>query len=365
MRISLGHSHRRGIALIIVMLVILVLAVLAAGFAFSMKVEMRLARNAHDESNLEWVGRSGVALARYVVAQQTRVPNQGSFAALNQKWAGGPGDTNGMLAEISLQNNRLGAATFSVKITDRERKFNINAAPEPVLQQALHLVGLDAGAFPAIVDSIIDWRDPDNLHRLSGAETDYYRTMNPPYAAKNGPIDDIQELLMIRGITPEIFWGPAVAQHPHASFQPLSYEGRNSRYQPEEPLSFPVGLIDIFSTMSSGKLNINTANQTTLQMIPDVDETTAAAIIQLRAGPDGADGTEDDTPFHSPGELINVPGMSRQAVAALQQLCDVQSHTFDVEVDTELDGFKRKYIALIRRSPSNFADLQVLSFYWQ
>ena len=54
------HSAPRGIALIIVLISIVVLSVLATGFAYSMKVETRLARNANYDTELEWMGRSGV-----------------------------------------------------------------------------------------------------------------------------------------------------------------------------------------------------------------------------------------------------------------------------------------------------------------
>src|SRR5690348_11814550 len=59
-----------GIALIIVMISILVLALLAGRFAYSMKVETTLARNANSEMELEWLGRSGVEYARWILVQQ-------------------------------------------------------------------------------------------------------------------------------------------------------------------------------------------------------------------------------------------------------------------------------------------------------
>src|SRR5215472_8822434 len=59
-----SHAGERAIALIIVMICIFVLTILAGGFAYSMKVETRLARNANSEVELEWLGRSGVECAR-------------------------------------------------------------------------------------------------------------------------------------------------------------------------------------------------------------------------------------------------------------------------------------------------------------
>ena len=148
-----------GIALIIVMMVIVVLGIMAAGFAYSMKVETSLARNAEADPDMELLGRAGVELARYVLGQQLNIPAEAGFDALNQKWAGGPGGTNQLLAEVSLQNNELGRGRFSVRIIDLERRVNVNYANRPVLERAMEFLGLDLIDASTIVDSIEDWRD--------------------------------------------------------------------------------------------------------------------------------------------------------------------------------------------------------------
>ena len=367
MRIAHQKNSEAGIALVIVMLVILVLATLAGAFAYSMKVEMTLARNANYESQLEWLGRSGVELARYVISEQAKIPGEGNYESLNQKWAGGPGGmgtTNSSLAEISLENNQLGGGTFSVKITDLERKFNINMANQDVLQQAMVVVmGMDASVVPSISDSIIDWIDKDEDNHLSGVESDYYMALAPPYMAKNGPMDDISELLLIKGIfeNPEIYWGSSSTNHPVSAYQSRD-NGRP--FDDANRPSYPVGLVDIFTTLSIGKINVNTASATTLQMIPGMDENMAAGTIQLRAGPDGVDGTEDDTPLPNVGELINVPGANRQMVTQMSRYCGVRSATFEVQVDVQLGTVTRQYSAVLRRGnrPGDFA---ILKFYWK
>jgi hypothetical protein len=53
----------------------------------------------------------------------------------------------------------------------------------------------------------MDWRDPDDLHRTSGAENDYYRSLTPSYTAKNGAFDAVEDLLWVRGMTAELFYG--------------------------------------------------------------------------------------------------------------------------------------------------------------
>ena len=203
------HRSERGIALVIVMISIMVLTILAAGFAYSMKVETKLARNANSEAELEWLGRSGVEYARWVLANSLLNPMQ-PYDSLDQPWATGSGflgPTNNPIAEV--QNPfTLGHGTVSWKITDLESKFNINS-PEPILQQvlpqALTLMGVAPGEATPIVNSILDWIDPDDQTHVEGAETPYYQGLTPPYTAKNGPIDDISELLLIKGIRPRQF----------------------------------------------------------------------------------------------------------------------------------------------------------------
>ena len=167
------QSSTRGFALIIVMLVIVVFSGLAAVFAMSMKVEMQLARNVDSESEIEWLGRSGVELARYVLAQQLNCPNE-PYDALNQKWAGGPGgncSSNGPLADISLDQVQLGRGKFWVKISDLERKVNINFANREMIQQALDSMGVELFTASTILDSIEDWRDPDRFQGREMQET--------------------------------------------------------------------------------------------------------------------------------------------------------------------------------------------------
>src|SRR6266481_420207 len=240
-RITHPASHS-GIALIIVMIAILVLSVLAGGFAIFTKTETTLARNANNEAELEWLGRSGVEYCRWILAQEMNCPAE-PYDSLCQIWAGGSGGacaTNGPL-----------------------------------------------------VGAILDWIDPDDHEHIEGAENDYYHGLNPPYDCKNGPIDDISELLMIRGITQEMYWGPNATNHPASAWQQ-----KLNRYGPSAaPPSYNAGLVDIFAPFGTGKLNINTASAAALQIIPMVDAQRAEAIVSARACND--DGTGLTGPFRS------------------------------------------------------------------
>src|SRR5688572_22573769 len=291
------HQGQKGIALIIVMIVIIVLAVLAGGFAYSMKVETRLARNSSFDSDMENLGRSAVERARYILAQHLRIPGEGAYTSLNQFWASGIPSTNELLMDMYLENDELPRGRTVIQIIDMERKFNLSAIRDerfsPILQRALESMAVDPAQVTDIVDSYMDWVDPDDNKRIHGAESDFYVNLNPaaPYVAKNGLVDDISELLLIRGMTPEIFFGAGRAgSMPGFGAAPKSAPIG----QPGAVGGSAVGLVDLFTTVSAAGMavNVNTASAEVLQLLPGMDATLAQSIIDTRAGPDHMDGTE-------------------------------------------------------------------------
>ena len=365
MKIAVRHSCQ-GIALIIVMVSILVLATLAGGFAYSMKIETKLARNANYETELEWLGRSGVEMARWYYAELMKTPGPD----LNPKWPGvlvGPGITNGPLASIDINAPvELGRGKFTItKITDLESKFNINLADQAILERALMAMGAEAGNAAEVVGSILDWIDRDEMAHVSGTESAYYQGFNPPYFAKNGPIDDLSEMLLIRGVTPEIFWGAACTNHSPAAFQ-----AKASRFGIlTQPFSNPVGLVDLFTPLSTGRLNLNTASPETLQLIPGVDNNMAQAIVAGRQGggqaePGYSPNVNDlQGPYRSVGDLMRVSEIPRPLLGQFQRYCDVRSRTFEIQVEADISGYRRQFIAVI--GGNNPRDVQVLTFFWR
>jgi general secretion pathway protein K len=344
--------------LIIVMLVIVTFSALAAVLAFNMKVETRLARNCSFDQDMQWLGRSGVELARYVLGQQLTIPGEGSYDALNQKWAGGLGGTNDLLADISLTNNPLGPGIFSIQITDLERKININYASREILQRAFELQGLGMLESTHLVDAIEDWRDPNADPLIDGAESDDYLRSPNPYIAKDGPIDDLSELLLVKHVTPGLYWGGHQAE---LGRSPVAW---NSVPGEAVDASTPaVGLVDLFNSLGRPQINLNTASREVLQILPGLDPGLAAEIVMFRAGPDGVDGTEDDTPFHNVGELINVRGMIPPLVQALQRFCSVRSFSFEVRVHAAIGPYRRVLVAILFRNGPR--DVGVLTSFWE
>jgi general secretion pathway protein K len=103
---------------------------------------------------------------------------------------------------------RLGPGEFSYRITDEESRVNVNSASPERLERILQCLGVDKTIRDPIVDSILDWIDTNDEHRANGAESDdYYLKLPTPYRARNGPLESLDELLQIKGITPAIFEG--------------------------------------------------------------------------------------------------------------------------------------------------------------
>ena len=221
----------------------------------------------------------------------------------------------------------------------------------------------------------------------------------------------ISELLLVQGVTPEIFWGPNSTNHPPAAYQQQGFNhtprATKSRFLNEaNNAPNPCGLVDLFSAFG-GRLNVNTASAKALQLLPGIDEATAQRIIEMRSGPDGIEGTDDDVPFHSVAELNSglpggglppgmppggmppggippggvptggmppggmppggVPGAPPAGLAAggLALYCDVRSYVFEVHVDAEINGVKRTYIGVLSRAGQNASQIQCVRFHWE
>jgi general secretion pathway protein K len=111
----------------------------------------------------------------------------------------------------------VGPGRLSYRLTDETGRLNLNRASRDVLNRLLLELGVEKRARDMIVDSIQDWRDPNEEHRLNGAESDYYTALPVPYRSKNADFDSVDELLQVQGVTREMLYGrgetPGLAEH--------------------------------------------------------------------------------------------------------------------------------------------------------
>jgi general secretion pathway protein K len=100
---------------------------------------------------------------------------------------------------------RLDEARYHISLRDAGSALHVNKATEVELRRLLVALRVDAGHADRLAQCILDWRDPDDLHRARGAERDAYLREDAPVLPRNAPFEELDELQEVRGITPEIF----------------------------------------------------------------------------------------------------------------------------------------------------------------
>ncbi len=133
-----------------------------------------------------------------------------------------------------------GDGEVEIRITDENSRININFVQQDRLRKLLVLAGVSEEEIIVIMDSVMDWRDPDREHHLSGAEDDYYESLAEPYKAKNSTFSVPEELALIKGIKPEYLYG----------------NGSGS-----------AGLVSLITTFGRNALNINTVSAEVMKFL--------------------------------------------------------------------------------------------------
>ncbi|HUN54034.1 MAG TPA: hypothetical protein VMU29_02645, partial [Smithella sp.] len=204
--------NNRGIALITVILIIAVLVAIVIELNRSSRADIYDAANVSDGIKLTYIAKSGFYGAAALLSN-----SKNNYVTLRDDWA--------HMETISLQSNTLfNDGYFMVRVEDETGKIPLNkiAYENGYYKMLMRLLlqpefGLDERKATEIADSIVDWIDSDDNVTGLGAESAYYLSLNPPYEAKNAPLDCIEELLMIKGITKEIYYGtkekPSLAQY--------------------------------------------------------------------------------------------------------------------------------------------------------
>jgi len=187
--------------LLLVMWILVLLSVIAGQFCYTMRTELNIVRNFKEETQAYYIARAGLIMAIAGLVSDRISPKKSTsdFEVSDDdaiRW-----QINTDIPPIEFAQGHV-----MVRIENESGKININRAGRKVLHQMLHPFDLDTDTKSIIVDSILDWRDKDNLHRANGAEFEYYKTMDPPYPCKNGDFETGDELLMVRGISPELYY---------------------------------------------------------------------------------------------------------------------------------------------------------------
>lgn len=286
-----------GSIFVIVLWALLLLGSLALAVGAYIQPLLRMTARFQQNTERFFIAKAGAV--KTAVEMQNYATN--AWQCLNEPWAT---DTN-FFAEITLgagsftRQGRSGAAAASqCGLVDEERKININAASADVLKNCLMLAGgLSSSTADAIAAAIIDWRDTDDAETPGGAESRYYEFLKPPYRCKNGNFETIEELGLVKGVTPELF----------------------------------ATMADYFTVYGNGKINLNTTCNDILKSVGMGDDLTEI-IFAFRKGEDGKPGTDDDGIFTSAGQIADLLTKEKDLTAENKQriidCLDVRSEYF-------------------------------------
>jgi len=186
-RVTRGKRGEDGVVLILAVFAVVLLTVLAVGIAAAVRVELRASRASLDRTQALFLAEAGKNQARAILLY-----DDAGVDTLIDEW--GPD------AEEPLDlPHQIGDGFYRVRVYDACGRININEADYDTL---VRLTG-----DPAAAASILDWRDEGEGVTPDGAEKEYYAGLPWPYVPRDGPFQTPGELLLVRGVTPEMYFG--------------------------------------------------------------------------------------------------------------------------------------------------------------
>lgn len=212
-----ADSRRRGVVLVAVLIVVTLLSLAAYHYSDLMLTEYRSADNAQRTAQARALAESAVHYAAALLSDPANYQGR-----LNNN----PFDNPAVFQDIPVEGQDQPVGRFSIiasaaspssnasqairyGVSDESGKINLNALiqrdskGDQVYDLLLGLPNMTAN----VAASIADWLDSDSLPREDGGENDYYSTLSSPYRCKNGPLDSLEELLLVKGVTPELLFG--------------------------------------------------------------------------------------------------------------------------------------------------------------
>jgi type II secretory pathway component PulK len=211
---------REGFVLLAVLVVIVVLSLAAYQYGELMTAEYRAASQGSRAAQAKALADSGIYYACGALADANTMSgtlggnpfdNPTSFRGIVVSANDTPYRQGRFTLIVGPDPDAAGTAgaTPTYGAVDESGKINLNALLQidSSGQTAYNMLMLLPNMTDDIANAIIDWLDPDDTPRENGAESDYYQGLNPPYRAKNGPLNTLDELLLVRGVTPQLLFG--------------------------------------------------------------------------------------------------------------------------------------------------------------
>ena len=271
--------NQRGFALVITLIVTALLVALVAEFVNDVYVDTSARQNFVDGQQASLLAESGVA-GGIKVLQLTMASQQ--FTSLLDMWA----------KPLKFDDEQ---GSIEVTIEDEAAKINLNSIAgtkdfNPGYQLIANRLLKKLGLSTDLLDGLADWVDDDDVARPSGGETAYYQALKPPYRAKNGRFDTVEELGLVKGIDGKTF----------------------ERLRP---------FVTVYADVPLGQMapvNVNTAPPEVLAALDEgLSDEMVARIVDHRK----------TTPFKSAAGILSVAGMEKIGIA-LQSKIQATSSTY-------------------------------------
>lgn len=337
--------NKNGMALLITIAVTGVLVVAALELNRRVRNSVVSAASIRDRTTLLCMASSGIDTAMAILAKDKK---EAETDSLQEDWANSE-KINEVLQDIVFENGKL-----TIKISDELAKIQVNAlvkfpegrsfnASQPLLWNRFLEVlisrneSVEGIESQTIINSIKDWLDSgddDAITGLSGAESDYYQSLEQPYSCKNAPFTHINELLLVKGITPELFFGSeqTLGMSNYITIHGMA-NGRGNTFE------------------YKGKININTAELATLAaLLPFQYEELAQSIYDYRL--ETSDSQYTNPPFSNNNWYNLVPGCSGIEEDIRKNINNnvvFSSDFFRIEAEATLDTMRVGIMTVIKR----------------
>ncbi len=210
---------QKGMALLITIMTVSLLVAVTIQYHKTTWQQFLVSNNYRVGTQLKAIADSGVNIALAVLQSDGEENEDDSFL---DSWAA--------LQQESF-DGFFSAGTLRLKVVDLSGRLQINSLVQSDGNNAggaggtntemeiraillrLLLSGFfqieDEGEAQSIVDALVDWIDIDDKESDLGAESSYYQSLAKSYSCRNGPVRFIEELLLVRGISPELLFGAA------------------------------------------------------------------------------------------------------------------------------------------------------------